>query len=58
MIEFVIRQKLPDSGLSSPKQKESICNWIFEPLSEVDSHIAKEGYFEQISRLLNIPIGA
>ena len=56
MIEFVIRQKLPDSGISSPKQKESICNWIFEPLAEVESHIAKEGYLEQISRLLNIPI--
>jgi len=58
MIEFVIRQKIPSGQIPSPKQKQSICDWIFEPLMEVESLIVTEGYLEQISRLLTVPIDA
>ena len=58
MVEYVIRQKVPDLTLASPKQKESVCQWIFAAMLEIDSRIMLEGYLEQLSRLLNIPIDA
>ena len=58
MIEFVVRQKAPDLNSTSPKQKEAICRWVFEPLAEVESRIALEGYLEQLARLLAIPVDA
>ncbi|MGA1115753.1 MAG: DNA primase [Opitutales bacterium] len=58
MIEYVIRQKLPDLSTASPKQKETTCQWFFSSLAEIDSRIALEGYLEQLSRLLGVPIDA
>jgi len=58
MVEYVVRQKVPDLSQASPKQKESVCQWMFAAMLEIDSRILLEGYFEQLSRLLNIPIDA
>jgi DNA primase len=58
MVEYVVRQKVPDLSQASPKQKESVCQWMFTAMLEIDSRILLEGYFEQLSRLLNIPIDA
>ena len=58
MVEHVIRQKLPDLRTATPKQKESICQWMFTALAEIESRITLEGYFEQLGRLLNVPIDA
>jgi DNA primase len=58
MVEYVVRQKVPVLSQASPKQKESVCQWMFAAMLEIDSRILLEGYFEQLSRLLNIPIDA
>jgi DNA primase len=58
MIEYVIRQKLPDLSSATPKQKESTCQWFFSSLTEIDSRIALEGYLQQLARLLGVPIDA
>ena len=58
MVEYVIRQKVPNVAQASPELKESVCKWMFSAMVEIDSRIALEGYFEQLARLLNIPIDA
>ena len=58
MVEHVVRQKIPDLKTASPKQKESVCQWMFSSLIEVDSRIALEGYLEQLARLLAVPMDA
>ena len=58
MVEYLIRQKVPNVAQASPKLKESVCQWMFAAMVEIDSRIALEGYLEQLSRLLNIPIDA
>ena len=58
MLEYVIKQKIPVLKEASPKQKESVCNWMFSAMVEIDSRIALEGYLEQLTRLLSIPIDA
>lgn len=58
MIEYVIRQKVPNLAKASPKQKESVCRWIFSSMMEIESRIALEGYLEQLANLINIPIDA
>ena len=52
MLEYLIRQKVPVLAQASPKQKESVCQWIFAAMLEIDSRIVQEGYLEQLSRLL------
>ena len=56
MLEFTVRKKLPNGASSTPKQKDSLAQWIFTALSEVDSRVALEGYLQQLSRLISIPI--
>ncbi len=58
MIEYVVRQKAPNLVNASPKQKESVCQWMFSSMMEIESRIALEGYLEQLARLLNIPMDA
>jgi len=58
MVEHVVRQKIPDLKTATPKQKESVCQWMFGSLIEVDSRIALEGYLEQLARLLAVPMDA
>ncbi len=58
MVEYVIRQKIPHLASASPKDKESVCQWMFSSMVEIESRIALEGYIEQLSRLLNVPIDA
>ena len=58
MVEYVVRQKIPKLTAASPKQKESVCQWMFSSLIDIDSRIALEGYIEQLGRLLSVPIDA
>ena len=58
MVEYVVRQKIPKLTAASPKQKESVCQWMFSSLVDIDSRIALEGYIEQLGRLLSVPIDA
>ena len=58
MVEHVVRQKIPDLKTATPKQKESVCQWMFGSLIEVDSRVALEGYLEQLARLLAVPMDA
>ena len=58
MLQFAIEKKLPDGAASTPKQKDSVSQWIFEALADVESSVALEGYFQQLSRLISIPIDA
>ena len=58
MVEYVIRQKIPNLSTATPKQKESTCQWFFSSLAEIDSRIALEGYIEQLARLIAVPIEA
>ncbi len=56
MLEYAVTQKLPQGALSSPKQKEMISQWFFASLADVESTIIREGYLQQLSRLIAIPI--
>ena len=58
MVEHVVRQKIPDLKTATPKQKESVCQWMFGSLIEVDSRVALEGYLEQLARLLAVAMDA
>ena len=57
MVEYAVTAKNPGGcTAASPKQKESISQWLFASLGEVESTIAREGYLQQLSRLIAIPV--
>ena len=59
MVEYVIRQKVPVLAQKLLlNRKNPFANGYFAAMLEIDSRIVLEGYLEQLSRLLNIPIDA
>ena len=56
MVEYVIKQKIPVLKEASPKQKESVCNWMFSAMVEIGSNCPR--VIEQLARLLNLPVDA
>ena len=56
MLDYAVTQKLPEGTYSTPKQKDMISQWLFASLAEVESTITREGYLQQLSRLIAIPV--
>jgi len=54
IIDYVIEQKLGRPAQASPNELRKTSELLFEPLSELDSFVVKDGYLEQLARGLNL----
>lgn len=54
MIDYVIAQKLGKPSQASPNDLRKTSELLFDPLSELDSFVVKDGYLEQIARGLSL----
>lgn len=56
MIDYVIAQKLGKPSQASPNDLRKTSELLFDPLSELDSFVVKDGYLEQIARGLSLSL--